>query len=199
MEEVNNYGMTVAYTKVIGPKILNGDLSSGLSIQVGANSDTNSRINIAVSNMGALLAPVTKTTLNPANQTIDAVLASSVALSVNEAGSNADLKAAVNAAKLANAAIVAAKKAAESPTDLALAKAASRANTAAASAVALSSAATLVMTAANKSKFHVSEAFSDSVVVSDAVNQSTNASVIATDALIANKRGMCGQANVSNS
>ena len=170
-----------------GKKILNGDLSSGLSIQVGANSDTNSRINIAVSNMGALLAPVTKTTLNPANQTIDAVLASSVALSVNEAGSNADLKAAVNAAKLANAAIVAAKKAAESPTDLALAKAASRANTAAASAVALSSAATLVMTAANKSKFHVSEAFSDSVVVSDAVNQSTNASVIATDALIANK------------
>ena len=170
-----------------GKKILNGDLSSGLSIQVGANSDTNSRISIAVSNMGALLAPVTKTTLNPANQTIDAVLASSVALNINEAGSNADLKAAVNAAKLANAAIVAAKKAADSPTDLALAKAASRANAAAASAVALSSAATLVMTAANKSKFHVSEAFSDSVVVSDAVNQSTNASVIATDVLIANK------------
>jgi len=170
-----------------GKKILNGDLSSGLSIQVGANSDTNSRISVAVSNMGALLAPVTKTTLNPANQTIDAVLASSVALSINEAGSNTDLKAAVNAAKLANAAIVAAKKAAESPTDLALAKAASRANTAAASAVAMSSSATLVMTAANKSKFHVSEAFSDSVVVSDAVNQSTNASVIATDALIANK------------
>ncbi|MEY3280775.1 MAG: hypothetical protein RL674_760, partial [Pseudomonadota bacterium] len=107
-----------------GKKILNGDLSSGLSIQVGANSDTNSRISIAVSNMGALLAPVTKTMLNPANQTIDAVLASSVALNINEAGSNADLKAAVNAAKLANAAIVAAKKAADSPTDLALAKAA---------------------------------------------------------------------------
>ncbi|MDQ5939500.1 MAG: Flagellin [Pseudomonadota bacterium] len=170
-----------------GKKILNGDLASGLSIQVGANSDTNSRISVAVSNMGSILAPVTKTTLNPANQSIDAVLASNVAQDVNEASANADLKSAVNAAKLANAAIVAAKKAAESPTDVALVKAASRANTLAASAIALSSTVTLSMTTANKGKLLVSQAFSESIAVADAATQSTNASVIATDAVIANK------------
>ena len=53
-----------------GKKILNGDLALGLNIQVGATTDTNSRIGVAVSNMSQLLAPVTKTTLSPASQKV---------------------------------------------------------------------------------------------------------------------------------
>jgi len=59
-----------------GKKILNGDLAGGLSIQVGATTDTNSRINVSVSNMTNLLTPVTKGTLAPQNQAVDSTLAS---------------------------------------------------------------------------------------------------------------------------
>ncbi len=180
-----------------GKKILNGDLAGGLNIQVGATTDTNSRISVAVSNMGQLLAPVTRTTLSPANQAIDSTLAATIAANANEAASNADLKAAAEAAKLANAAIVAAKKAAESPTDMALAKSASAANAKAAAAIALSSAATQIATVANKAKTLVSQAFTDTVAAGDAANQSTAVSVTATDAVI-QARGTTDAAQASS-
>ncbi|HCT99354.1 MAG TPA: hypothetical protein DF614_04630, partial [Methylococcaceae bacterium] len=180
-----------------GKKILNGDLAGGLNIQVGATTDTNSRISVAVSNMGQLLAPVTKTTLSPASQAIDSTLAATIAANANEAASNADLRAAAEAAKLANAAIVAAKKAAESPTDMALAKSASAANAKAAAAIALSSGVTQLATVANKAKTLVSQAFTDTVAAGDAANQSTALSVSATDAVI-QARGTTDTAQASS-
>jgi flagellin len=59
-----------------GKKILNGDLAGGLSIQVGATTDTNSRINVSVSNMSTLLTDVNKSTLAPQNQAMDSTLSS---------------------------------------------------------------------------------------------------------------------------
>ncbi len=167
-----------------GKKILNGDLAGGLNIQVGATTDTNSRISVAVSDMGLLLAPVTKTMLSPVNQAIDSTLAATIAAYSNDAGANVDLKAASDAAKLANAAVVAAKKAAEAPTDMALAKAASTANKIAAAAIAASSTTTLASTTANKAIPLVSQAFTDTVTSADLANQSTTASVDATDVIM---------------
>ncbi|MFI3123142.1 MAG: flagellin, partial [Methylococcales bacterium] len=119
-----------------GKKILNGDLAGGLNIQVGATTDTNSRISVAVSDMSKLLAPVTQTTLSPATQKIDSTLAATISAKAVEAAANPFLSSANKAADLANKAVVAAEKAAAAPTDLALAVAASAANAAAAQEIA---------------------------------------------------------------
>jgi flagellin len=124
-----------------GKKILGGDLAGGLNIQVGATTDTNSRISVAVSNMAQLLKPVTNTSLAPATRAVDSTLAAAVSkasVDAVDAAINPALSAANAAAAAANAAVVAAKKAAEAPTDLALAKAASTANANAAALLAAS-------------------------------------------------------------
>ena len=164
-----------------GKKILNGDLAGGLNIQVGATTDTNSRISVNVSNMSQLLTPVTKATLSPANQIIDSTLAATVSKNAVDATTDASLVAANKAAGLANKAVVAAQKAAASPTDLALAAAASTANKEAADAIALSSTTTLGTTTANKEKFLVSQAFKDTVGSADAKNQTTKSAVTDSD------------------
>ncbi len=173
-----------------GKKILNGDLAGGLNIQVGATTDTNSRISVAVSNMGQLLSPVTKTTLSPASQKIDSTLAASITKANNDAINDPAspyyqlLTPANQAAKLANAAVVAAQKASAAPTDMALAKAASTANALAAAALATSSTAVKATTDASKAAILVSQAFTDTVAAADSANQSTNTAVIATDAVM---------------
>jgi len=88
------------------------------------------------------------------------------------------------AAKLANAAVVAAKKAMESPTDLALAKAASAANLRAATALKDSSTATLAATAQSLTDELVSKEFSDKVGAADFATQATATSVGSTDVTI---------------
>ena len=173
-----------------GKKILNGDLAGGLNIQVGASTDTNSRISVAVSNMSQLLSPVTRTTLSPASQRIDSTLAAAITKASNDAVSDPAspyyqlLTPANSAAKLANAAVVAAQKASAAPTDMALAKAASTANALAAAALATSSAATKAATDVSKAAILVSQAFTDTVASADSANQSTNVAVIATDAVM---------------
>jgi flagellin len=173
-----------------GKKILNGDLALGLNIQVGATTDTNSRIGVAVSNMSQLLAPVTKTTLSPASQKIDSSLSAAITKANNDAVNDTAspyyqlLTPANQASKLANAAVVAAKKAMDSPTDLALAKSASTANAKAAAALAASSAATKTTTATSLSNILVSQEFTDKVNAADFATQATNTSVVATDAVI---------------
>jgi len=171
-------------------KILNGDLALGLNIQVGATTDTNSRISVGVSNMSQLLAPVTKTTLSPASQTIDSSLSAAITKANNDAINDTAspyyqlLTPANQAAALANAAVVAAKKATDSPTDLALAKASSAANARAAAALATSSAATKATTATSLSNVLVSQEFTDKVNAADFATQATNTSVVATDAVV---------------
>jgi flagellin len=160
-----------------GKKILNGDLAGGLNIQVGATTDTNSRISVAVSDMSKLLAPVTQTTLSPATQKIDSTLAATISAKAVEAAANPFLSSANKAADLANKAVVAAEKAAAAPTDLALAVAASAANAAAAQEIAASSTNTLLSTGTNFAATLVSQAFSDTVAASDSKNQATNLSV----------------------
>ncbi len=173
-----------------GKKILNGDLALGLNIQVGATTDTNSRISVGVSNMSSLLAPVTKTTLSPASQTIDSSLSAAITKANNDAINDTAspyyqlLTPANQAAKLANAAVVAAKKAMDSPTDLALAKASSLANAKAAAALAASSAATKTTTAASLTNVLVSQEFTDKVNAADFATQATNTSVVATDLVV---------------
>ncbi|MDD5227786.1 MAG: flagellin [Methylococcales bacterium] len=167
-----------------GKKILNGDLAGGLNIQVGATTDTNSRISVAVSNMATLLTPVTKATLSPAYQPIDSTLASTVANNANTAALDPTLAAANAAAKLANAAVVAAAAAQASPTDLALAKAASLANVAAAAAVAGSSAVTKTTTDANgpAGTALLSQAFVDGVTAASSSDTAASAAIAVTDA-----------------
>ena len=164
-----------------GKKILNGDLAGGLNIQVGATTDTNSRISVAVSDMSKLLAPVTQTTLSPATQKIDSTLAATISAKAVEAAANPFLSSANKAADLANKAVVAAEKAAAAPTDLALAVAASAANAAAAQEIAASSTNTLLSTGTNFAATLVSQAFSDTVAASDSKNQATNLSVAASN------------------
>jgi flagellin len=164
-----------------GKKILNGDLAGGLNIQVGATTDTNSRISVAVSDMSKLLAPVTQTTLSPATQKIDSTLAATISAKAVEAAANPFLSSANKAADLANKAVVAAEKAAAAPTDLALAIAASAANAAAAQEIAASSTNTLSSTGTNFAATLVSQAFSDTVAASDSKNQATNLSVAASN------------------
>ncbi len=173
-----------------GKKILNGDLSLGLNIQVGATTDTNSRISVGVSNMSQLLAPVTKSTLSPASQKIDSSLSAAITKANNDAINDPAspyyqlLTPANQASKLANAAVVAAKKAMDSPADLALAKAASTANARAAAALALSSAATKTTTATSLTNVLVSQEFTDKVNAADFATQATNTSVVTTDVTV---------------
>ena len=98
-----------------GKKILYGGLALGLNIQVGATTDTNSRINVTISNMSQVLSPVSKTTLSPANQKIDASLSAAITKASNDLNDPALayyqlIIPANSAAKLANAAVVSAKK-----------------------------------------------------------------------------------------
>ncbi|MDD5227785.1 MAG: flagellin [Methylococcales bacterium] len=118
-----------------GKKILNGDLANGLEVQVGANADATSRIKVAVSDMNTLLNPVAKSTLYPKGEAVDATLALAIASAATTAVANPQLKAANDATTLANAAVIAAKLAAASPTDLALANDAVAKNKTAASAI----------------------------------------------------------------
>jgi flagellin len=104
-----------------GKKILNGALANGLEVQVGATSDANSRIKVEISDMNMLLKPVTKSTLYPKGEAVDSTLALAISSAAAAVAVNPQLKAANDAATLANAAVVAAKLAAASPTDLALA------------------------------------------------------------------------------
>jgi len=173
-------------TEFNGKKILNGDLAGGLSIQVGATTDTNSRINVAVSDMTTTLTPVTKGTLAPQNQGMDSTLASSVtnAAAGVTAAQEPQLLAANEAAKLANAAVVAAKAAAAAPTDLALAKAASAANLAAATAISTSSTNILATTATNLGSGLVSDAFNNSVVAANGSNVSAAEAIATTDGTV---------------
>lgn len=173
-------------TEFNGKKILNGDLAGGLSIQVGATTDTNSRISVAVSDMTTTLTPVTKGTLAPQNQGMDSTLASTVTNSAAgvTAAQDPQLLAANEAAKLANAAVVAAKAAAAAPTDIALAKAASAANLAAANAISASSTNILATTATNLGAGLVSDAFNNSVVAANGSNVSAAEAIATTDGTV---------------
>lgn len=169
-----------------GKKILNGDLAGGLSIQVGATTDTNSRINVAVSNMTNLLTPVTKGTLAPQNQAIDSTLASTVTnlAAGATAAQDPQLSAANAAAKAANAAVVAAKAAAAAPTDVALAKAASAANLAAANLISASSTNILGTTTTNLAAGLVSDAFNNAVTAATSSNVAAATAIATTDATV---------------
>jgi flagellin len=169
-------------TEFNGKKILNGDLVSGLSIQVGATTDTNSRINVAVSNMTNLLTPVTKGTLAPQNQGIDSTLASEVTNQAAglTAATEPQLLAANAAAKLANAAVVAAKAAAAAPADLALAKAAAGANFLAITAIQASSANIKATTDTNLGNGLVSQAFSNAVTAASSSNDASLTAITTT-------------------
>lgn len=176
----------VSNSEFNGKKILNGDLAGGLSIQVGATTDTNSRIQVAVSNMATTLSPVTKTTLFPNGEPIDSTLASSVTNAGAAVAIDPQLTAANNAAKLADAAVVAAKLAAASPNDLALAKAASLANLAAANAIAASSTEILNATSTNYTNALVSDAFLNSVTAANSANVASAGAIATTDANVQN-------------
>ena len=168
-----------------GKKILNGDLAGGLSIQVGANTDKNSRIQVTVSNMSLVLSPVTKTTLNPKNESVDATFfAATVSNASNIITSEPQLLAANQASKLANDAVVAATLASRSPTDIALAKAASAANLAAANALSTSSSAILTTTQTNQTNKLVDNAFVESVTTANSQNVSNATAIAATDTAI---------------
>jgi flagellin len=168
-----------------GKKILNGDLAGGLNIQVGASTDTNSRISVAVSNMTTLLTPVTKSTLAPTDTPpIDSTLASTVAISASTASADTQLTDANNAAKLANAAVEAAKLAAASPNDVSLARAASAANLAAATALSGSSTNILGTTTTNRGSNIVSEAFLNQVTAENGASVAAVGAITTTDANI---------------
>lgn len=168
-----------------GKKVLNGDLAGGLGIQVGANSDKNSQIVVAVSNMRELLSPVTTASLNPKNESVDATFfAATVASASNTIANDAQLTAANNAAKLANAAVVAATLAAASPADLALAKAASAANLAAANAISASSTNILATSATNQAASLVPETFVNTVATANSKNVSNATAIATTDGAV---------------
>jgi flagellin len=164
-----------------GKKILNGDLAGGLSIQVGATTDTNSRIQVAVSNMSTTLLPVKKTTLFPSDQPIDSTLAASVSNAGRLAMADPQIKDANVASQLADAALVAAKLAAASPNDIALAKAASLANVAAANALSLSSTNILSATQNSRANFLVPDAFLNAVTAANGSNVASAAAIAVTN------------------
>lgn len=175
----------IQYSEFNGKKILNGDLAAGLGIQVGANTDKNSQIVVAISDMTSLLKPVTGSTLNPKNESVDATFfAATVANATTTIVNDPQLKAANDAAKLANAAVVAAKLAASSPADLALAKAASTANKAAADAIAVSSTNIFTATNANKGTSLVTDALLAAVTTANSTNVAAATSVTTTDGTV---------------
>lgn len=126
-----------------GKKLLNGDLEIGVVIQIGANASTDNRITVKVQNMGNLLSPVTNARLMPDKSALDSTLAGIISEIANSAVTDPQLQLANTATQLANAAVAAAQAASESPTDLGLAKIASKANLDAAKAISASSAAVL--------------------------------------------------------
>jgi len=176
----------VANSEFNGKKILAGDLAGGLSIQVGATTDTNSRINVAVSDMSTLLKPVTTGTLNPNGKPVDATLAAKTTELAAGATAALDpqLIAANKAAKDANAAVVAAKAAAAAPTDLALAKEASRLNLVAANSIKASSDNIKATTDTNLGKSLVSAAFQIGVTNANSSNTGVATAVATADAAV---------------
>lgn len=126
-----------------GKKLLNGDLEIGVVVQVGANSDTDNRITVRVQNMSNVLSPVTSARLMPDKNALDSTLSAIISEISNNAVADPQLQLANSATQLANVAVAAAQAASESPTDLALAKIASKANLDAAKAISASSAAVL--------------------------------------------------------
>lgn len=126
-----------------GKKLLNGDLEIGVVIQVGANSDTDNRISVKVQNMNKVLSPVTNARLTPDKSALDSTLSGIIAEIANSAMADPELQQANTAAQLADAAVAAAKAASEAPTNLGLARIASKANLDAAKAISASSAALL--------------------------------------------------------
>jgi flagellin len=174
----------VSNSEFNGKKILNGDLAGGLSIQVGATTDTNSRIQVAVSNMSTTLSPVKKMTLFPNAQPIDSNLASSVSSAGKAAMQDPQLKDANMASQLANAALVAAKLAVASPNDMALAKAASLANVAAANAISTSSTNILGGTVNNRANALVPDAFLNAVTAANGSNVASAGAIATTDATV---------------
>lgn len=162
-----------------GKKVLNGDLESGLNIQIGSTTDANSQINVAISNISELLSPVSETTLYASGEPMDSLLAAKATEIGTAIASNLQLQNASDAATLANAAVVAAKAASESPTDLALAKAASDANFRAANLLAASSADITNITGENLTNGLVSDAFS--IIVNNANATNVNLYTLATN------------------
>jgi flagellin len=174
----------VANTQFNGKNILAGDLAGGVNVQVGATTDSNSQIQVAVSNMQQLLNPVSSATLDPASLPVDATLSTTVSTAALNAKSDVNLAGSNSAAKLANAAVLAAKAAAASPTDMALAKAASAANLAAATAIANSSATTLATTTTNFGLGLVSQAFSNTVTAASNTNATALTAITASDSTL---------------
>lgn len=169
-----------------GKKVLNGDLAVGLTVQVGANSDTDSRITISIANMANVLKPVTDSGLTPNKNILDSTLSSIISDAVSATSTNPQLLAANGAAKLANAAVAAAQLAAESPLDTALAKAASRANLEAVTALSRVSSAVLGDASANNAASLVTGDFVDSVAVANEANLAAATAVATTDDIIQN-------------
>ncbi len=169
-----------------GKKILNGDLAGGLNVQVGATTDTNSRISVTVSNMSSVLKDVTSGTLSPGSKAIDSTLAAKTTELAASSTAKADpqLAAANAAAKAANAAVVAAKAAMAQPTDLALAKEASRLNNVAAGLIKSSSDNIKATTDANAATSLVSDAFRIEVTNANVSNNSVATSVATADAAV---------------
>ncbi len=172
----------VQYSEFNGKKILNGDLASGLGIQVGAGTDKNSQIAVAIPNMTDLLKPVTNSSLNPKNESVDATFfAATVASASNTIVADPQLKAANDAAKLADIAVKAATLAAASPADIALARAASAANKAAGDAISSSSTNILATTNTNKGLSLVEDAFVASVTTANSSNVALANAIGVTD------------------
>jgi flagellin len=184
----NELMRVTANTEFNGKKVLAGDLAGGLNIQVGATTDTNSRISVSVSNMANLLSPVTLSTLSPAGQPTDSTLASTITnlAAGTTAAADPQLTAANAAAKLANAAVVAAKAAAAAPADIALAKAASAANNLAAAAIGTSSANISQTATTNLQNGLASQAFVNATSAASSSNTAAAAAVATTDGNIIN-------------
>lgn len=139
----NELSRIVQSSEYNGKKLLNGDLEIGVVVQVGANSDTDNRITVKVQNMNNVLSPVTSARLMPDKSALDSTLSAIISEISNNAVADPQLQLANSATQLANVAVAAAQAASESPTDLALAKIASKANLDAAKAISASSAAVL--------------------------------------------------------
>lgn len=126
-----------------GKKLLNGDLEIGVVIQVGAKADMDNRLSIKIQNMNSVLSSVTNARLTPDKSALDSTLSGIISEIANNAVTDPQLQQANTAAQLANVAVATAQAAAEAPTDLGLARIASKANLDAAKAISATSAAVL--------------------------------------------------------
>ena len=109
-------------------------------------------------------------------------MSSTVANAATFASTDVQLKEANNAAKLANTAIVAAKLAAAEPNDIALAKLASVANVAAATAISSSSTNILATSTTNKGLGIISDAFLNVVTTANSANVAAAGAIATADA-----------------